>query len=344
MNRARPISGILILLVIVVLTSCTAVDRGMQEKNYPTWPAAPAKPRIKLTNIFSVPNDLNIVKGFWQKFADFFLGSEVVNMVRPMNIVKDSDDRIYVSDPGAHGIHLFDLKEHEYKLIKLKDQRDMLSPIAMTVSATDVLYITDSKSAVVYKYNNGDDFASQIELEEGLEQPTGILIDAKTEDLFIVDTKRHQILVYDATGDYIRVIGKRGKGNGEFNYPTMMSWDKDGNILVTDSLNFRIQQFNKNGRYIKQFGKVGDSSGYQSRPKGIATDKDNNIYVVDALFHTIQIFDPSGNYLLSVGEQGHTPGKFWLPSGIYIDKKQKIYVADSHNQRVQVFELIETSQ
>ena len=340
-KRKQIAAFIIVLAFTLVIANCAPMVNKQQKINaYPSWPAAPAKAKIKLVNIFSVPADLEIEKGFWQWLGDVILGSEVVSMVRPMAIVAYKGQQIYVADPGVHGVHLFDLKEQEYKLIKLADGAKMLSPVALAISANGDVLITDSKQVLVYKYHYGDEYASILELEEGLEQPTGIIVDKLTDDTYIVDTKRHQILVYDATGSFVRVIGKRGTDNGEFNYPTMVCWNSTGDLLVTDSLNFRVQVFNKNGRYLKQFGKLGDATGFQSRPKGIASDDQDNIYVVDALFHNVQIFNSSGQYLLSVGEQGQVAGQFWLPSGIFIDEKQKIYVADSYNQRVQVFELM----
>lgn len=342
MIKRKQIAALIIVLAItLVIANCAPlVNKQQIIDSYPSWPAAPAQAKIKLINVFSVPADLEIKKGFWQWLGDVVLGSEAVSMVRPMAIVVHKEQQIYVADPGVHGVHLFDLKEQDYQLIKLADAQNMLSPVALAISADGDILITDSKQAVVYKYHYGDEHASILELDEGVEQPTGIIVDKLTDDIYIVDTKKHQIIVYDATGSFVRVIGKRGTGNGEFNYPTMVCWNSDGDLLVTDSLNFRVQVFTKNGHYLKQFGKVGDATGYQARPKGVASDYQNNIYVVDSLFHNVQIFNSEGRYLLSVGEQGQAPGQFWLPSGIHIDEKQKIYVADSYNQRVQVFQLM----
>ncbi|MDH5517531.1 MAG: 6-bladed beta-propeller [Gammaproteobacteria bacterium] len=319
--------------------SCTSVpNKDSKAVVYPVWPAPPATARIKLTAVFSLPQDLEIGKGFWSWLGNFFLGSEAENMVRPMAVVAN-DRRIYVADPGAYGVHLYDLKENSYKLIQLPAHHKMLSPVGISGSGDGGIYISDSKRAEIYYYKYGEEAATLVELDEAVLQPTGIRYNQTTKELFVVDTKNHQIVVFDETGGLIRYIGRRGDKNGEFNFPTMLWWDKDQNLFVTDSLNFRIQKFNKNGKYLQQFGKAGDATGFQSRPKGVAVDKKGHIYVVDSLFHNVQIFDSEGRYLLSFGEQGQAPGQFWLPTGIYIDDMQKIYVADSHNKRVQVFEL-----
>jgi hypothetical protein len=132
------------------------------------------------------------------------------------------------------------------------------------------------------------------------------------------------------------VIGKRGSGPGEFNFPTAVTLSA-GRVYVVDSMNFRIQAFSPDGKFINTFGQLGNQSGTLNRPKGIAADTDGNLYIVDALFETVQIFDPAGRLLYYFGSTGTSPGQFRLPSGISIDERNRIYVADSQNRRVQVF-------
>lgn len=333
------------LIGALLVGSCASSAKKVQlTERYPVWPASPAEAKIKLVNIFSTSVDLNIGKGFWQWLGEVFLGSDVEEMVRPMAIVVINEQQIFVADPGVHGVHLFDLKEDKYRLIKLSGNRNMLSPVALAAASHDVILITDSKAGQVYRYQYGDESAFVVDLDEELLQPTGIIVDEWTNEIYITDTKRHQIIVFDESGGLVRFIGRRGDADGELNFPTMIGWGTGGELLVTDSLNFRIQVFSKNGRYLSKFGEQGDATGYQSRPKGVVSDHRGNIYVVDSLFHSIQVFDLSGQYLLSVGEQGQAPGQFWLPTGIFINDEQKIYVADSYNKRVQVFQLVKAKR
>ena len=39
------------------------------------------------------------------------------SMVRPYSITTDSRGRIIVTDPGAHGVHIFDFAKEKYKFI-----------------------------------------------------------------------------------------------------------------------------------------------------------------------------------------------------------------------------------
>ena len=138
------------------------------------------------------------------------------------------------------------------------------------------------------------------------------------------------------------VLGQRGAGPGEFNFPTYLWWGNDARLYVSDALNFRIQMFDGDGRVVGQFGRLGDGSGDAARQKGVATDSLGHVYVVDSLFHAFQIFDAKGDFLLGVGNRGGDPGEFWLPTGIFIDQ-DLIYVADSYNSRIQVFQHMGTT-
>ena len=136
-----------------------------------------------------------------------------------------------------------------------------------------------------------------------------------------------------------QTFGSRGAEPGQFNYPTNIARDREGQLYVADSMNFRIQIFTPQGRYISSFGQLGDGSGDFNRPKGIAVDSDGHVYVVEGLQDVVQIFDREGRFLLSFAEPGHGDGELWLATGIAI-VDDRIYVADSSNGRVQVFEYL----
>ena len=336
-NKTFPV--ILLIAISVTINACTHTE--ITDKNIkPVWPSPPATARIAFEQSFSTATDLGISKSIWQWLGSFIFGEESSRMIRPMAVVTVGEDLIYVADPGVRGIHRFNTQDQSYQLIQQPDNAILPSPVALTTDANDNVYVTDSELAQVLIIHKGSDHALPLLLDEPLQQPTGLVIAKKTGDLYLVDTRQHQVLVFSHQGKLKNRFGERGIESGKFNYPTFI-WQSNGKILVNDSLNFRIQSFDLDGKFLSKFGDAGQSSGHQSRAKGIAVDKRGHIYVVDALLSNIQLFDDSGQYLLTIGERGQQDGQFWLPAGIYISPLQKIYVADSHNQRVQVFRYIE---
>ena len=320
-----------------LISGCAAnTSHDITAQHALVWPPPPAQARIAYERNFSKPADLGIARGFLQWLSDVFTGREEFHLIRPMAIVVTTDKQIYVADPGAGGVHRFDQQAGKYHLISRADEQILPSAVGLALGPANSVYVVDSELAQLFQIRAGAEIATPLFPQLKLRQPTGIAYDAGTGRLYIADTAQHHILVLSATGEVIKTFGRRGHGDGEFNYPTYLWLDARHRLFVTDSLNFRIQIFDQNGNYLSKFGQHGDGSGNLSRPKGVALDADGHVYVVDALFHALQIFDEQGHLLLPVGQRGTSPGEFYLPTGIFIDNSSEIYIADSHNQRVQI--------
>ncbi len=336
----QTISLLTAIAVFISIGSCTSSDEKHDGHSKPVWPSPPATARIAFEQSFSTPEELGIEKGFWQWLGDFVFGADENHMVRPMDVVTIADRLIFVADPGARGIHRFDRHDNSYQFIRGLNDIELPSPVSLATDGNGNVFVTDSKLAKLFVINKGEDYARSVNLDTTVQQPTGLAIKPDNGDIYLIDTRQHQILIFSRSGKLKKRFGKHGVQEGEFNYPTHI-WIEDDTVLVTDALNFRTQLFDLDGDYLSSFGKAGQSSGHQSRAKGIATDQQGHIYVVDALLNNIQLFDRSGQFLMTIGERGQLPGMFWLPAGIYISPQQKIYVADSHNRRVQIFSLID---
>ncbi|MDX9994403.1 MAG: 6-bladed beta-propeller [Rhodocyclaceae bacterium] len=330
----------LALCIVLLLASILpAMPAGLAERM--VWPPAPDRPRIEFVRSFTSPADLGIEKGLFARFKEFLFGAADERLVRPMAVVARAGI-IHVADPGVRGVHRFDLARGEYALIRAADDLPLPSPVGLALGPDGTVYATDSVLGKVFVIRPESGQAVPLVLSAPLRQPTGIAYDAGHGRLIVTDTAAHQIVLLSRDGREIRRVGRRGNGNGEFNYPTHLWLDGQGRLLVTDSLNFRIQTFDADGGFTGMFGRQGDGTGDTSRAKGVATDRYGHIYVTDALFHAVQIFDGAGRLLLPIGGQGHDYGEFWLPAGLFVDTADgdTIYVADSHNRRIQVMRYV----
>jgi len=328
-----------ILLALFALGACApaAVKPGHQSPL--VWPdEIDVPPRIAFVKVFTRPDEFGITKGFLQRISEVFFGANEARLIRPMAVVAVKGI-IYVADPGAKGVHRFDPVAERYDLIVAQGDAALPSPVALARGNDGEIYVTDSELAQVLVIRPGAKAAVPLALPQ-MAQPTGIAFDPKSGRLYVVDTAAHRVNVFSRDGTLQSSFGRRGAGDGEFNYPTLLWRDSGGQIYVTDSLNFRIQIFDAQGQFLKQFGQLGDGTGDNIRQKGVATDSYGHIYVVDALFNALQIFDQSGRLLLSLGSLGSERGEFWLPIGIFIGEEDLIYIADSYNQRIQILRYI----
>lgn len=301
------------------------------------WPAPPEAARISFVKTVERPEDIGARQGFFSRLADIVLGTDNDDIVKPYGLATDSAGRLLVADTAFKRVHIYDLFKGDYASIDSAGKERLEAPIGVALDGQDNIYVTDSGAGKVYVYSKDADLLFQI---PGFKRPTGIAVDKAEKRLYVADTAEHLIKTFDLSGNPIGVIGRRGEGAGEFNYPVDVFVDKDGNLYVNDAMNFRVQIFDRTGKFRYAFGRHGDGTGDIGRPKGVAVDSEGNIYIADAVFDTVQIFDRDGRFLLNFGKLGREQGKFYLPTGVYIDSKDRIYVSDSYNKRVQIFEYL----
>jgi sugar lactone lactonase YvrE len=298
---------------------------------------APAIVRGKVEYLRTIPSVREFTKprSFFSKLVNWVAGppDDRPEIVRPYSIAHDSTGRLLVADPGQRGVHIYDFEKRKYQFLKGQKNQYFVSPIDVACDTQDNIYVSDSVRARIYVFNSRGRFLRAI---GGMQRPTGMALDRAAGRLYVTDTLRHQVLAYRLDGTLIRVIGKRGTGPAEFNFPTAVTL-ASGKLYVVDSMNFRIQALTPEGEFLLSFGQLGNQTGTLNRPKGIAADTDGNLYIADAVFDTVQIFDPAGRLLYYFGSVGPQPGQFQMPAGISIDDRNVIYIADSLNRRVQVF-------
>jgi DNA-binding beta-propeller fold protein YncE len=326
-----------VFVLIISLYGCApsqSVNESGSQGGY-AWPPPPATPRIKWLAQWSDKNDFGK-----SQILTFLVGEERAEKLRrPEGIVVDSAGNIYVADSELHIIFVFD---QEHRTLRFLGFGTLKVPVGLAIdNKRGILFVSDAGVRRVFGLDkNSGNLVMTIGLADEFISPSGMAYDDERGKLYVSDTRNHVIKVFDKDGRLLSTMGKRGDGDGEFNFPSFLAVDKNGWLYVVDSFNFRIQIFDADGKFITKFGKLGDSSGYLARPNGIGVDSDGHIYVVDASFNNFQIFNQEGRLLLWIGGAGKKPGQFYLPSGMYIDKNDKIYVSDTFNRRVQVFQYL----
>lgn len=303
------------------------------------WPPAPDKPRVQHIKTFITPEDLDIKKGFFAKVWEFIAGKDTADrIISPHGVVSNGDGKVYIADWGGACVHYFDFEKKKYDNYFKTKTGNLASPIGIALDGDGLVYVTDSVKRRVFVFDGGKN--KRIIGDDSLLRPTGIAINKKEKTIYVVDTVGHQVNLFDLSGKRTGSFGKQGAGDGEFNYPTHIALDRQGDVYVMDSLNFRVQIFNRTGKFITKFGGTGTSIHDFVKPKGIAVDGDGNIWISDSLRNSIQVFNREGKLLLIFGRLGIARGEFNVPAGLFIDAKNKLYVGDSYNYRVQVFQYL----
>jgi sugar lactone lactonase YvrE len=139
-----------------------------------------------------------------------------------------------------------------------------------------------------------------------------------------------------------------GVGAAQFNCPTGVAVDREGNIIVADSRNNRVRKIAPDGTVstIAGSGSQGfaDGPGASAQfnyPTGVAVDGVGNIIVADSDNHRVRKIAPDSTVstLAGSGRAGFADGpgaaaQLNGPKGVAVDCEGNIIVADSCNNRV----------
>lgn len=333
------------------LSGCAA---PIVKKTELVWPDPPEKARIQFVTGLRSRDDLPKEKSFMEKFQDNAFGSNNIAILQQPSGLAVSDDanRLYVADWVRNFVVVFDFEKSKTFVIGgPSSSKPLTTPYSVALDSAENVYVLDQGTKLVRVFDRSGKFLRDITTlgVEPFERVSGLAIDRKNGLLYVADSshvnsQNHRIFVFTTDGKFVRYIGKRGTGDGEFNTPTFLyADDGNGNLYVCDSLNFRIQVFDATGKFVAKFGTQGDSPGYFAKIKGIAKDTFGNIYVADGAPDVVTIFNSKFQPLLFFGGQSSKPGYLQGPTAIVIDRNNKIYVADSLSARVNVYQLINTT-
>ncbi|MCF6211672.1 MAG: hypothetical protein L3J88_09940 [Gammaproteobacteria bacterium] len=175
--------------------------------------------------------------------------------------------------------------------------------------------------------------ASNSTVPSGLDGPRGVAVNSATGVLYIADTGNDRIVRRSTAGSF-STWGSTGSGNGQFNRPTGIAVDNNGDIYVADTMNHRIQKFNANGAFITAWGSHGSGLGQFDMPTDVDVALIGSmtfVYVADSNNHRVARSDGNGNMptqLPAPADSGRILG-VCAPRGYGF-----VYATDPSNKRI----------
>ena len=178
----------------------------------------------------------------------------------------------------------------------------------------------------------------------------------RQDNIWVVDEGSNMVIKFDPEGRVVMTMGRKpeavpvpppppapapaapaaggappapvgtGVPGDNFNQPTDVAWDAQGNIFVADGYgNSRIAKFDRNGKYLKSWGSRGSAPGQFNLPHAIAIDGQGLVYVGDRGNNRIQVFDGEGAFKTQFVNVG-------APSAICITPgpRQFLYASNSN--------------
>jgi len=342
--RHHPLAAVLLAAAVALLAACAGAPQ-QPAFQAPVYPPPPAQARFVYERTLIYNDDVEEYTSA-MRFRQYALGAsrKLKGLVKPFDVAVRSG-RVYVTDSVQRAVFLFDIPGRRFLEIGTEKPGLLAKPLGIDIAPNGDLYVCDISARRIMVYDGEGHFLRAIGNPQQLRRPSDVALSHDGSRLYVVDTggvdsQSHQVVVYDsASGEQLRIIGRRGSGPGEFNLPLQLTVGKDDMLYVVDGGNFRVQAFAADGTYAFSFGTIGRLPGQFARPKGIATDREGRLYVVDTAFGNFQIFDSQGRLLMYIGERGQSglPGKYMLPAGIDVDEDGRIYVVDQFFRKVDVY-------
>ena len=157
--------------------------------------------------------------------------------------------------------------------------------------------------------------------------------------VFVADTHYYRVLVYDGCGEPLARFGEIGNGDGQFQWPTDVAFDREGFIYVGEYAgNDRITKWSPDLQYVASIGQEEIDGRRLARPAGIDIDDEQTLWVADACNHRIVRFSLDGRVLLVFGEMGKQPGQLRYPYDITVTLQDRLLVCEYGNSRLQWFD------
>lgn len=266
----------------------------------------------------------------------------------PVRLATDSSGNIYVTDPSAAGILMYDRTGGFVKKIVTPK-----SGSGVAIAQNGELLVTQSTYVAVINPATGQQRTTfgPFTYANGIAVGT---VGASAGKVYVTDGRSNKVYRYGPdpqnSAEYVLEL----TSPITLNRPAGIASDKTpaptgtGLLYIANSLSGNVQVVNPDtltlNSTIGSFGytasPVVGSTARFTYPQGVALEYDqagvlNRVYVSDSVQGTVQVLDgtvPTRTWLANVGGYGYTDGKLFTPSDVLIDQfsatNKRIFVAN----------------
>jgi len=257
----------------------------------------------------------------------------------PTGIALDKDTNVYVTDEWLNRITKYD-RDGEYIThwgARGSGDGDVDRPSGIAIGKDETLYVVDSRNNRVQKFGLDGKFLGKFgsagSADGQFNLPWGMCLDSD-DNIFVADWRNDRVQSFTSDGKWLASFGTPGTGGdcynarvkggityshvpvGQFNRPTGVCVDQDGDIYIADWLNNRVQVLTPDGRFITEF--TGD--GHLSN-MGIAKLRSNPDMIRQR--NSIRNFTPER--------------VLWAPCAVRMGQNNRVIIADTTRHRFQIY-------
>ena len=249
---------------------------------------------------------------------------------RPAGVALRGDTELVVTETEPAAVCV---RDRRGKVIKSFEQESpqLDNPYGVAVDTEGSVYVAELINCRIHKFSR--DGATVRVVEGEVAFPAGLKI-SHDDQVYVCDDANKKVHVFDKNLDRLFSFGESGEAPGNFQSPSDLAFDLDGNVFVVDTKRERVMKFSPQGEFFTEFEMKGKSSELEL---GICVGPSGQLFVSDFWNHRVVVFDPTGQFLTTFGRKGAEPGEFDTPAGIAVDEDGFVYVCDQMNSRIQVF-------
>ena len=264
-------------------------------------------------------------------------GSGDGQLVLPVAMAFDSQERLYITDEYNHRITVFDSSGKFLSKWGVLGSGDgeLNGPAGIATFGDDIVYVVDQLNNRVQKFTAEGRYITQWgESGEGEGQfnlPWGITTDSQG-NVYVADWRNDRIQKFTSEGQLLASFGEPGDGDGQFHRPSGVAVDPEGYIYIADWGNDRVQVLGPDGGFQLMLRGQATLSlwaqeFYASNPdEKRERDRSN-------LFPELPSHLSTTNHI-----SGQTEPYFWGPVSVKLDRQGRLYVVESNRGRFQVYQ------
>lgn len=271
------------------------------------------------------------------------LGTQIraIEHVRcPASMAFGPNDLLVIAEAGE-APRLVVMDKFGESIVRVTSELDIVSPVGLAVDGDCMIYMADTKSNALFKFNRNGTLLKRLECLTTMPWSFVTAGDmAVTDDdlLFVCDFGNHRIQVFDTNLNFVTMFGSHGQGHGKLNNPADIAYSKRRKLLfVADLGNQRIHVFERDGTPVEFFPLFSRRGTF--KPFNICLDRSEEfLFIGDISKGCIAVFGAArGEYVTSFCSKGTGKGQLQRPTRVALDSDGYVYVCDSENHNILVF-------
>lgn len=192
------------------------------------------------------------------------------------------------------------------------------------------LFVSDPRNGKVHKFKlDGQYLKSTATNKDTLQTPNGLSM-SPNNTLYVCDSDRHCIHVFNPDMTLYTTFGSQGSAPGYFCWPDNVAFDTSGNFYITDYSNDRIQCFSSNHTLKWHTGTAGGL-----REPNVMHVVENKIFVTD--LGGVTVFNTEGQFITRFASMCAASESKSSADGIVVDSDGFVFVSDTPRNRIVIF-------